>query len=112
MDAIKKAFQVNPADQGKLQARDNDTADSDHLADVKDVTGLGSNGEQWDDLNPEARKELAQLRNTLQNNIQSSRMQHHAFEPLSLPGSQPASRVSTPLVPPLPAAITDYFCRL
>ena len=46
------------------------------------------------DLNPEAQKELQQLRTTLQNNIQSARMQHHAFEPVSLPGSVPASRVS------------------
>jgi hypothetical protein len=33
------------------------------------------------------------LKTTLQNNIQNSRMQHHAFEPVSLPGSMPASRV-------------------
>lgn len=59
---------------------------------VETVTGLKG---QRDDLNPEAEKELQQLRTTLKNNIQSSRMQHHAFEPVSLPGSQPASRVST-----------------
>ena len=47
-----------------------------------------------DDLDPEAEKELAQLKTTLQNNIQHNRMQHHAFEPVSLPGSQPVSRVS------------------
>lgn len=56
-------------------------------------TAMGLRG-QRDDLNPQAEQELQQLRTTLKNNIQSSRMQHHAFEPVSLPGSQPASRVS------------------
>ena len=59
---------------------------------VQTITGKG--GTQRDDLNEEAEKELQQLKTTLQNNMQSSRMQHHAFEPVSLPGSQPASRVS------------------
>ncbi|WPH04455.1 Serine/threonine-protein kinase oca2 [Acrodontium crateriforme] len=47
------------------------------------------------DLGPSDEEELQQLKTTLQNNIniQSSRMQHHAFEPVSLPGSQPVSRV-------------------
>ena len=58
---------------------------------METVTGLKG---QRDDLNPEAEQEIEQLRTTLKNNIQSSRMQHHAFEPISLPGSQPASRVS------------------
>ena len=58
---------------------------------IETVTGLKG---QRDDLNPQAEQELQQLRTTLKNNIQSSRMQHHAFEPISLPGSQPASRVS------------------
>jgi hypothetical protein len=57
------------------------------------AAGMGQRGRREDDLNPDAQKELQQLRNTLQNNIQTSRMQHHAFEPLSLPGSQPVSRV-------------------
>ena len=57
-------------------------------------TITGKDGRSRDDLNPEAERELQQLRTTLQNNIQSSRMQHHNFEPVSLPGSQPASRVS------------------
>ncbi|EMC91648.1 hypothetical protein BAUCODRAFT_299835 [Baudoinia panamericana UAMH 10762] len=56
-------------------------------------TLTGHDGHNRDDLNPEAQKELQQLRTTLQNNIQSARMQHHAFEPVSLPGSQPVSRV-------------------
>lgn len=47
-----------------------------------------------EDLNPEAEQELQQLKTTLRNNIQSARMQHHNFEPVSLPGSAPASRVS------------------
>lgn len=57
-------------------------------------TMTGKSDREREDLNPEAQQELQQLRTTLQNNIQSQRMQHHAFEPVSLPGSQPASRVS------------------
>jgi hypothetical protein len=52
-----------------------------------------SNDRHRDDINPATEQELAQLKTTLQNNIQNSRMQHHAFEPVSLPGSMPASRV-------------------
>ncbi|KAK4962905.1 Nitrogen permease reactivator protein [Elasticomyces elasticus] len=73
-------------------------ADDEEIA--PDDTGLehvrtltGHEGREREELNPEAARELEQLRTTLQNNIQSSRMQHHAFEPVSLPGSQPASRV-------------------
>lgn len=44
-------------------------------------------------LDADAERELQQLKTTLRNNIQSSRMQCHAFEPVSLPGSQPTSRV-------------------
>ena len=58
-------------------------------------TITGKKGTQRDDLNAEAEQELQQLKTTLKNNMQSARMQHHAFEPVSLPGSQPASRVST-----------------
>ena len=47
------------------------------------------------ELNPEAENEIKQLRTTLQQTVQSSRMQNYAFEPVSLPGSQPISRVST-----------------
>jgi hypothetical protein len=52
-----------------------------------------SNDRKRDDINPATEQELAQLKTTLQNNIQNARMQHHAFEPVSLPGSMPASRV-------------------
>jgi hypothetical protein len=52
-----------------------------------------SNDRHRDDINPATEQELAQLKTTLQNNIQNTRMQHHAFEPVSLPGSMPASRV-------------------
>jgi hypothetical protein len=52
-----------------------------------------SNEREGDDSNPNTEQEIAQLKTTLQNNIQNSRMQHHAFEPVSLPGSMPASRV-------------------
>ncbi|KAM0716877.1 hypothetical protein Q7P37_006729 [Cladosporium fusiforme] len=74
-----------------------------------------------EDLNPEAQQELAQLKTTLQNNIQSSRMQHHSFEPVSLPGSMPASRVhsgaatpsgvATPSRRHLPAGSTEASPR-
>ena len=96
MQKIKQAF-IPRADDNAGQQQDQD------LKDVKNLTGLGQH--QRDDLNPEAQKELQQLRSTLQNNIQSSRMQHHAFEPLSLPGSQPASRVCTYYHCP---ALTNY----
>lgn len=56
-------------------------------------TITGKKGARRDDLNEEAQQELQQLKTTLRNNMQSQRMQHHAFEPVSLPGSQPASRV-------------------
>jgi hypothetical protein len=52
-----------------------------------------SNERYGDDSNPNTERDIAQLKSTLQNNIQNSRMQHHAFEPVSLPGSMPASRV-------------------
>lgn len=69
---------------------DEHVAPEESLHGVETVTGL----HKRDDLHPQAEEELKQLRTTLKNNIQSSRMQHHAFEPVSLPGSQPASRVS------------------
>jgi hypothetical protein len=46
------------------------------------------------DCSPEDAQQLQQLRTQLQNNIQQSRAAHHNFEPVSLPGSQPVSRVS------------------
>lgn len=58
---------------------------------VETITGKG--GSRREDLDEAAEQELQQLKTTLKNNMQSSRMQHHAFEPVSLPGSQPASRV-------------------
>ncbi|KAI5362767.1 Putative serine/threonine-protein kinase, active [Septoria linicola] len=90
MNTIKRAFKAEPAEQhsqvqGSMQGRPGQETEA--------VLKGANAGQQRDDLNPEAQQELAQLRNTLQNNIQSSRMQHHAFEPLSLPGSQPVSRV-------------------
>lgn len=72
-------------------SKDEEISPRQSLQTVETITGVGN---KRDDLNPEAEKELQQLRTTLKNNIQSSRMQHHAFEPVSLPGSQPASRVS------------------
>jgi hypothetical protein len=75
----------------RFASRDDEIAPEESLHAVEDITGHA--GQDRDDLNPEAEQELQQLRTTLKNNIQSSRMQHHAFEPVSLPGSQPASRV-------------------
>nr|POE72453.1 hypothetical protein CFP56_12326 [Quercus suber] len=84
-----------PELHGVRFASHNDEIEPDQsLQPIQDLTGLGDR--QRDDLNPEAEQELQQLKTTLQNNIQSSRAQHHAFEPMSLPGSQPASRVSIP----------------
>lgn len=75
------------------QDEQNQTDAEDHsLHAVQTLTGKAN---QRDDLNPEAEAELQQLRTTLRNNMQSARMQHHAFEPVSLPGSQPVSRVSS-----------------
>lgn len=51
-------------------------------------------GTKRDDLNPDTELQLQQLTTLLKNNMQEARMQHHAFEPVSLPGSSPASRVS------------------
>lgn len=53
---------------------------------------------------PDDLLQLQQLRTQLQNNIQQARAAHHAFEPVSLPGSQPVSRVST--------IMGDGRCRL
>ncbi|RMY45811.1 hypothetical protein D0864_15366 [Hortaea werneckii] len=75
----------------------------------------GHDSRKRTDLNPEAQRELQQLKTTLQNNIQSARMQHHAFEPVSLPGSQPASRVpsgtTTPSRRHLPAGSVEASPR-
>ncbi|KAK5170742.1 hypothetical protein LTR04_004216 [Oleoguttula sp. CCFEE 6159] len=63
-----------------------------NLQDVQTLTA--SEHQSREDLSPEAQEELRQLSKTLQNsNIQSRRMDHYAFEPVSLPGSMPASRV-------------------
>lgn len=95
MDKIKQAFVPRPDNNAAMmpsQGVRQEPADKDLQA-IESITG-NDQRKREDDLNPDAQKELQQLRSTLQNNIQSSRMQHHAFEPISLPGSQPASRVS------------------
>ena len=83
------------------------------LEHIRTITGHG--GQIRDDLNPAAQEELKQLKTTLQNNIQSSRMQHHAFEPVSLPGSQPVSRVPSGTTTPsrkfLPSGSTEASPR-
>lgn len=63
------------------------------LESVRSLTGKRERGES---LNPEAEEELRQLKTTLQNGLQSKRMEHYNFEPVSLPGSQPVSRVRIP----------------
>jgi hypothetical protein len=106
-DSIKSAFKLDPVDAAAMQGREKEDVgasaaaapavkgSSGELKQVQQPTNLG--GQQRQDLNPEAQKELANLRSTLQNRIQSfqsSRMNHHAYEPISLPASQPVSRVS------------------
>ncbi|KAK4574553.1 Nitrogen permease reactivator protein [Recurvomyces mirabilis] len=83
--------EVSEAQGVRFAPHDQHISPEQSLHAVADLTEHGS--QRRDDLNPEAEQELQQLKTTLQNNIQSSRMQHHAFEPVSLPGSQPASRM-------------------
>lgn len=73
-------------------SKDEEISPEQSLEHVQTVTELGQ-GRKRDDLNAQAEQELQQLKTTLQNKIQSARMQHHVFEPVSLPGSAPASRV-------------------
>lgn len=53
----------------------------------------GNDGGDRQELNPQAEEEIRQLKTTLQNTVQSKRMENHFYEPVSLPGSQPVSRV-------------------
>lgn len=92
MDSIKRAFIPGASRDNSINIGQQH---HDQEAGSGRNGGAGAGQRDRDDLRPEDQKELQQLRSTLQNNIQSSRMQHHAFEPLSLPGSQPVSRVST-----------------
>lgn len=46
-------------------------------------------------VNPTDDHEIQQLKDSLQNTVQSSRMEKYAFEPVSLPTSRAASRVCT-----------------
>lgn len=59
------------------------------------VRSLTMAEEDREGMSPEAEEQLRQLKTTLQNTVQSKRMEMHSFEPVSLPGSQPVSRVST-----------------
>lgn len=61
------------------------------LSPVATLTGYDNRGQQ--DLNPEAQEEIKQLKSTLQQAVQSKRFEQFSFEPVSLPGSQPVSRV-------------------
>ena len=60
---------------------------------LEPIRSLTDRGRLRGSLNPEAEEELRQLKTTLQNGLQSKRMEHYNFEPVSLPGSQPVSRV-------------------
>ena len=73
-------------------SKDEEISPEQSLEHVQTITEVGK-GRKRDDLNAQAEQELQQLKTTLANKIQSTRMQHHAFEPVSLPGSAPASRV-------------------
>jgi hypothetical protein len=75
----------------RFATHNQEIAPEEDLHTIETLTGHSGRRE---DLNPEAEQELAQLKTTLRNNIQSARMQHHNFEAVSLPGSAPASRVS------------------
>jgi len=44
-------------------------------------------------VNAETEDDIQQLKSTLQNTVQSRRAEQYAFEPVSLPNSQPVSRV-------------------
>lgn len=78
----------------RFASKNEEIAPDQSLHGIESLTGHhDDNPAKRDDLNPEAQRELQQLKTTLQNNIQSARMQRHAFEPVSLPGSQPVSRV-------------------
>ena len=50
-------------------------------------------GREYKSSNPETDDDIQQLKTSLQNAVQSRRMEHYSFEPVSLPGSQPVSRV-------------------
>ncbi|PNS18420.1 hypothetical protein CAC42_6237 [Sphaceloma murrayae] len=57
------------------------------------VTLTGEDGKGKRELNPAAEEEIKQLKSTLQQAVQSQRAEQFSFEPVSLPGSQPVSRV-------------------
>ncbi|TKX19780.1 serine/threonine-protein kinase-22 [Elsinoe australis] len=57
------------------------------------VTLTGEDGKERRRLNPQAEEEIKQLKTTLQHAVQSQRLEQFSFEPVSLPNSQPVSRV-------------------
>ncbi|KAK8219221.1 Nitrogen permease reactivator protein [Zalaria obscura] len=58
------------------------------------VENISEEDDERDNLNPESEEQLRELKSTLQNTVQSRRMEQYQFEPVSLPPSQPVSRVS------------------
>ncbi|KAF2219113.1 kinase-like domain-containing protein [Elsinoe ampelina] len=57
------------------------------------ATLTGERGKEDRELNPEAEEEIKQLKANLQKAVQSQRLEAFSFEPVSLPNSQPVSRV-------------------
>ncbi|KAF4549162.1 Serine/threonine-protein kinase oca2-like protein [Elsinoe fawcettii] len=57
------------------------------------ATLTGGHGKEKRELNAEAEEEIKQLKANLQHAVQSRRLEQFSFEPVSLPGSQPVSRV-------------------
>lgn len=61
------------------------------LSPVETLTGTHKRSQR--ELGQEAQEEIKQLKNTLQQAVQSKRFEQFSFEPVSLPNSQPVSRV-------------------
>jgi len=59
------------------------------------------------ELNAMTPIDLQQLRKSLQNNLQNARLQSHAFEAISLPGSAPMSRVPSGSTTPQKRSLTN-----
>lgn len=62
------------------------------IAAAGSLTGNGDDDDETE-LNPNNEEDIRQLKSTLQSGLQSKRMEHYNFEPVSLPSSQPVSRV-------------------
>ncbi|KAF2152363.1 Pkinase-domain-containing protein [Myriangium duriaei CBS 260.36] len=90
MSQIKSAGQQGEA-AVRFASRNEEISPATSLSPVQTMTGADGRGER--ELNPEAQEEIKQLKSTLQQHVQSKRLEQFSFEPVSLPGSQPVSRV-------------------